>query len=160
DLFAFASEIKAFTCLPGWRARANGQAVHDYLLSGLQDHSRETMFADVFQLEAGCSARLGGTPWRQSPRSAPNAGFEVSRWYNLQPKLFDGGAEEAAVRFRELLTDAVRLRLRADVPVGSCLSGGLDSSSIVCLANGLLRKQSAAESQNTFSACSEIERFD
>ncbi len=159
-LFAFASEIKAFTCLPGWRARANGQAIHDFLLSSLQDHSRETMFVDVLQLEPGTYVRLNCAEWRAKARSAPRAALEVTRYYQIQPQPFDGTFEEASSQFRELLTDAVRLRLRADVPVGSCLSGGLDSSSIVCVTHRLLREQSNRCAHEAFSACSEIARFD
>lgn len=54
------------------------------------------------------------------------------------PALAGIGMEEAAARFRDLLTDSVRLRLRSDVPVGSCLSGGLDSGAIVMLTRRLL----------------------
>jgi asparagine synthase (glutamine-hydrolysing) len=161
SLFAFASEIKAFTCLPGWRPHVNGQAVHDYLLSGLQDHSRETMFADVFQLEPGCLARLKCGHWREAKAgTSDESGVAVARWYQLQPKPFNGSFADAAAQFRELLIDSVRLRLRADVSVGSCLSGGLDSSSIVCATHRLLREQAAACAHKTFSACSEIKRFD
>lgn len=158
--FAFASEIKAFTCLPGWKARVNGQAVHDFLLSGLQDHSAETMFAGVRQLEPGCFARLdcraeaefGAGPGQHAP--------EVVRWYQVEPQLFAGTLPEAAQRFGELLIDSVRLRLRSDVPVGSCLSGGLDSSSIVCATHHLLSRQESRCAHKTFSACSELPQFD
>src|SRR5207237_1220031 len=60
--------------------------------------------------------------------------------------------------FRALLTDSIRLRLRTDVPVGSCLSGGLDSSSIVSIINKLMQsdysinKDVIGEHQKTFSA--------
>ena len=174
DQFAFASEIKAFTALSNWRARVNGQAVHDFLLSGLQDHSTETMFADVWQLEPGCFIRLDCAAWinqRSAPVRSRSAGAwpaggnhrwraEIVRWYQIRPQVFDGTLEEAARRFRELLLDAVRLRLRSDVPVGSCLSGGLDSSSIVCATHQLLSAQASHFVHKTFSACSEIKRFD
>src|SRR5579859_3237673 len=164
ELFAFASEIKAFTCLPGWCARLNGQAVHDYLLSGLQDHSRETLFAGVFQLEPGHYAQMDCRPL-QGNRPASNATdlpvkLEILRWYQITPAPFQGTFETAAARLRELLMDSVRLRLRSDVPVGSCLSGGLDSSSIVCATRQLLNAKGGDAGHKTFSACSEIERYD
>ena len=164
ELFAFASEIKAFTCLPGWRARMNGQTVHDYLLSGLQDHSRETLFTGVFQLEPGHYAQMD---CRQSHSDSPAPGatdlplkLELHRWYEIAPAAFKGTFETAAAHFRELLIDSVRLRLRSDVPVGSCLSGGLDSSSIVCATHQLLKAKGGDAGHKTFSACSEIERYD
>ena len=166
ELFAFASEIKAFTCLPGWRPRLNGQAVHDFLLSGLQDHSRETLFADVFQLDPGCYAEIDCRPWQSgSPKSAPELPdsfpkLQTHRWYQITPTPFTGSFEAAAARFRELLIDSVRLRLRSDVPVGSCLSGGLDSSTIVCATHELLKARGGDCAHKTFSACSHLERYD
>ena len=160
SLFAFASEIKAFTCLPGWRPRVNGQAVHDFLISALQDHSRETMFADVFQLEPGTSATLRCRDWLQNGGAENKKVLTFRRWYKLLPRPFEGSFEDAAKQFREWLASAVELRLRSDVPVGSCLSGGLDSSAIVCVAKQCLSRQSGGYTQKTFSACSEIKRFD
>lgn len=147
---AFASEIKQFTVLPGWRSRVNGQRAYDFLNWGLFDHTRETLFAGVHQLRGGefLSFSLNEPLEVAAPRV----------WYELSPASEPG--VNAMGRYRELLEDSVRLRLRADVPVGSCLSGGLDSSSIVCLANRLLRESRAEALQNTFSARSTDPRFD
>lgn len=149
---AFASEIKQFTVLPGWRAVLNGQAAYDFLNWGIFDHSGETLFQGVFQLRGGeyIECVLGDLA----------GGVRPMRWYHLTPKTFKGDLADAAREFRSLLTDSVRLRLRADVPVGSCLSGGLDSSSIVCIANRLLREADAHGRQKTFSARAEVERYD
>jgi asparagine synthase (glutamine-hydrolysing) len=81
-------------------------------------------------------------------------------WYKLNHSDFSGSFAGATIQFTHLFNDAVRLRMRADVPVGSCLSGGLDSSSIVCVMNKLLRDQGAKNPQKTFSACTCIERYD
>ena len=86
-------------------------------------------------------------------RWPPGGRVPVTRWYDLPERRFSGTLEEAGAEFRRLLADSVRLRLRADVPVGSCLSGGLDSSAIVCLLNDHLRRQNAHALQRTFSAC-------
>ncbi len=151
-LTAFASEIKQFSVLPGWRARVNGQGAYDFLNWGVSDHTGETMFEGVRQLRGG---EVVHCALDELARGVP-----VRRWYELEPDRFAGSFDEAAERFRDLFTDSVRLRLRADVPVGSCLSGGLDSSSIVCAANLLLRTANAQAQQKTFSAYSRVARFD
>lgn len=159
---AFASEIKAFCVLPGWSARACGRRIYDFLAWNIMDHTDETMFAGVYQIRGGQSVRLEmrGDTRREFSRLPGGRLPGMRQWYSLTGKLFAGSFAEAAAVFRDLLEDSVRLRLRADVPVGSCLSGGLDSSSIVCIANRLLRGQGADGRQKTFSACSRVKRFD
>jgi asparagine synthase (glutamine-hydrolysing) len=159
-MWAFASEIKAFTGLPGWRPRLNGQAAHDFLIASLQDHSAETLFAGVFQVEPGHYMRLDCPEWFGRGVGMGQEKPAIQRWYQLRPSPFAGTFDEAAGRFRDLFANAVEVRLRSDVPVGSCLSGGLDSSSIVCVARRLLLERQSSQAQKTFSACSEIKRFD
>lgn len=150
---AFASEIKQFTVLPGWQAKLNGARAYDYLNWAACDHTPETLYADVRQLAGG--------EYVLTDLDAATRGIEPRRWYTLEPTcVADLDFVTAAGRFRDLFEDSVRLRLRSDVPVGTGLSGGLDSSSIVCTANRLLREHDAHALQNTFSACSEDARFD
>ena len=158
-IVALASEIKQFTALPGWRPRVNGQRAYDFLNWGLLDHTDETLYAEVFQLRGG-EALLLDLDGRAGSAARPGSRLPVGRWYELRPAAFRGTLDEAGREFRRLLTDSVRLRLRSDVPVGSCLSGGLDSSSIVCLMNGLLREHDAQAQQKTFSSCATVKRFD
>jgi len=156
---AFASEIKQFTVLPGWKAEVNGQRAYDFLNWGVSDHTSETLFKGVYQLRGGEAMELS---INSSTFNTLRAGEKISSycWYHLQAHNFHGDVQTATQNFKNLLFDSVRLRLRADVPVGSCLSGGLDSSAIVCVVNSILRESSVAVAQKTFSACSEVERFD
>jgi asparagine synthase (glutamine-hydrolysing) len=151
-LVAVASEIKQFSVLPGWAPRLNGQRAYEFLNWGLQDHTDETMFADVRQLRGGESICCDLSELFRH--------FVVRRWYEPKPRDFQGDLQAAARAFHDLFADAVRLRLRADVPVGSCLSGGLDSSSIVCVANRQLQQAGANARQHTFSACATVKRYD
>jgi asparagine synthase (glutamine-hydrolysing) len=131
---AFASEIKQFTAMPGFEARLNHRRAADFLGSGLFDHTSETLFRDVFQLRGGERLSLDLARWK------PGDAMPVESWYRLpRADRLELSLDAAAPRFHELLRDSVRLRLRADVAVGSCLSGGLDSSAIVCLVHDLLR---------------------
>jgi asparagine synthase (glutamine-hydrolysing) len=139
---AFGSEIKQLLGLGGVSGRMNVARVHDFLASGMSDHTAETMFEGVTQLRGGeCLTVRAGSAQLSTT---------VARWYPIgagDVALSDAAATE---RFRDLLTDAVRLHLRSDVRVGSCLSGGLDSSSIVCLMSGMLPHGSKVA---TVSAC-------
>lgn len=142
---AFASEIKQLLDLPGGARRVNLARAHDFLAGGISDHTAETMFLGINQLR-------GGETCTVAARQAGPGALSIRRWHKVAlPEL--GAIDEAAAaeRFRDLLSDSVRLHLRADVPLGSCLSGGLDSSSIVCLMAAMLPP--GAPGQHTVSAC-------
>jgi len=150
--WAFASEIKQFTVLPGWNPEMNGQRVADYLGYAMMDHTNETMFKHVYQIRGGEAAEF---TYSNLPATLP-----VFPWYTLAPKAFHGNYDQAVQTLLELFTDSIRLRLRADVSIGSCLSGGLDSSAIVCVLNDILLKKNVHELQKTFSAYAEVKRYD
>lgn len=141
DRLVFASEIKALLKEPGVPRRMNDVTVARYLTLAMVDCDDQTFFAEIRQLPAAHSMVV-----------SRNGRLELGRYWQLD---LDGQAaqrsdDEFADQFRALLTDAVRLRLRSDVAVGSSLSGGLDSSSIVCTMRELLA--GTAGTQQTFSA--------
>lgn len=140
----FASEIKAFVDIPGWKPQVNGQRVFDYLAFGLTDHTNETLFKDVFQIKGGNYA-FGKI-------EDPIGSLVIQRWYSPTISILKITEDEAAEQFKSLFFDSVKFRLRSDVSVGSCLSGGLDSSSIVCTVNDLLKVYGDTASQKTVSA--------
>jgi asparagine synthase (glutamine-hydrolysing) len=142
---AFGSEIKQLRGLGAERGAMNLARVTDFLVSGLADHTDETMFQGVRQLRPGELALVDAADGRPK--------LEIGRWYELPEAVAELEEAEAAERFRALLTDAVRLHLRSDVAIGSCLSGGLDSSSIVCLMAGLLDAESGGRRVEAVSAC-------
>ena len=154
--FCFGSEIKQFTALPAWTASLNPHAGYDYLVWGMIDHTDQTLFSRVYQLGAGHFMRINAL----RPDARNDGRVASTPWYALHEEHVGGSFEDAARMFRERFTDAVRLHLRADVAVGSCLSGGLDSSSIVCVINRLLREQGASRLQTSFSACANDKRVD
>ncbi|MCH7604313.1 MAG: asparagine synthase (glutamine-hydrolyzing), partial [Planctomycetes bacterium] len=139
----FASEIKAFTTHPQWSPTLNRCRAFDFLTRGLIDHTSQTMFAGVEQIPGGHLATF---------QLDDLDSFKVSGWYELRPTAFAGSAADAARECRSLFDDSVRLRLRADVTVGSCLSGGIDSSSIVCSMSHERLKSSPTTNQKTFTA--------
>ncbi len=129
--FAFASEIKALFCDPATPVRPNNQHIYDYLVLGYLNHTDETLFEGVLQLGAANYMLLG-----------ESGSLRISRYWDLAPeKPSPRPDKEWVAEFRQTLQDAVRLRLRSDVPVGSCLSGGIDSSTIVCTVNQLLSSE-------------------
>jgi asparagine synthase (glutamine-hydrolysing) len=139
--FRFASEIKALLLDPEVQRRPNDARVLDFLVRGLSDHTEETMFEGIHQLPPG--ARMSVSP-------AGGVGPPI-RWYRLEPADLD--TRPASEVVREQLTDAVALRLRSDVPVGTLLSGGLDSSSVTVLASRLRRAEGGDPPETFTSRC-------
>jgi asparagine synthase (glutamine-hydrolysing) len=156
---AFASEIKAFSGLGDWRPRANIPRLLDFLVWAVSDHSAETMFDDVLQMPAGHYLLLDVSGALQGTAAAPLSALRPRRWYTVGPA-GDVPPEDAAEVLRSAVTESVRLRLRSDVPVGSCLSGGLDSSSIVCTMRRLLEGAGSSGGLKTFTASSSDRAFD
>jgi asparagine synthase (glutamine-hydrolysing) len=155
---AFASEIKQFTVLPGWQARVNSQRAYDYLVWTPTDHTDETLFDRVYQLPPGACATLSVDKWKQAVGNDGRIAF--SNWYQLKAESFAGNFRAAADEFRRRLTDSVRLRMRADVPIGYSLSGGLDSSAVVCVASRMMRERASKDPLRTFSMCATGEEID
>jgi asparagine synthase (glutamine-hydrolysing) len=130
---AFGSEIKQLRGFPGQSGRANAERLRDFVEYGLIDHRDETCFADVLPVPAGARATIdlgGGAPSWLPLR------FSVW-WRPPEPEEGPLSEAEAAATFRRLFEESVRLHMRADVRVGSCLSGGLDSTSILCAMSAL-----------------------
>jgi len=150
NYIVFASEIKQIRSLADYKLAINKQKVNSFLAQGIIDSDSETFDVNVIQVMGGEMAivDLSGNT------------LKIERWYHLTPKPWKGTEEEAVQKFRELLVESVRLRLRADVPVGSCLSGGLDSSSIVCIASDILNDMGDHSGQMTVTGCFADKRFD
>lgn len=151
SIFAFSSEIKCLLELGAPRIVHEG-LVYDYLNFGLLDHTDETFFEKIKKLPPAHFLEFHRE--NSQLRLERFWDFEISEDLYSQDEL----NEKYAAQFRQLFTDSVRLRLRSDVPVGSCLSGGLDSSSIVTIASPFI--QNAQGSQKTFSACFDDRSFD
>jgi asparagine synthase (glutamine-hydrolysing) len=152
----FASECKALLADPAVGRRPCEPALAIFLAWGVLDHSPQTMFEGIMQLPPGHWMRVG-----------PHGREEPVRWWSLtiNPDEDSAASLEASAptRLYDLLIDSVRLRLRADVPVGTCLSGGIDSTTIVALIARLLRDEhpaSVGARQQTFSAVFTDRRFD
>jgi asparagine synthase (glutamine-hydrolysing) len=121
----FASEIKGLLAAMD-TPEADESVVAGFLLSGA-DTRPETFFQGIRRLPA---AHLLEVPLDDPLRAAPRCYWEL-------PDEVDADGDDAAVRFAELFRESVRIHTRSDVAVGTCLSGGLDSSSIVCTASAL-----------------------
>ncbi|WP_288368838.1 asparagine synthase (glutamine-hydrolyzing) [uncultured Roseivirga sp.] len=137
DRLIFASEAKAL--IGHTKKTINRKLVYDYLLYNRTDHTNESFFEGIQKLPPGTSFCIS------------NNKIKFKKWYNLRTKLdrsFDKGLANNTQEFLWLFDDSLRLRLRSDVPIGVCLSGGLDSSSIV---SSLIKKFNFTD-VNTFSA--------
>lgn len=142
DSFCFASEMKALWAM-GIQKMPDEKAIRKYLLtSELVNETKlsETFYSNIQQLEAAHYLII-----------KQNGELITQRYYDLESVKENRtiSIEEAAGEFLNLLKKSIQLRLRSDVPVGSSLSGGLDSSAIVMLIDNLKKDNIK---QKTFSA--------
>ena len=126
-IFAFASEIKALLCLADVPCRLNEVRIADYLNLMLEDKVI-TSYQDILRLPPAHSMAVN------------LQGTQTKCYWSLDPKReikLDSDAAYAE-EFRKIFTEAVRCRLRSAFPIASQLSGGLDSSSVTCVARDIL----------------------
>ena len=119
--FVFASELKSFLNLRGFTARENEEETRRQLTTG-HESPEQTLLHGVKLLRPGHNMLVSAS------------GIRTWRWWSTLDHLEDvpKSFPEQVEQFRELFLDACRMRLRSDVPIATCLSGGLDSSSILC----------------------------
>lgn len=140
EQLAFASEISPLLHLPGVGRRGNPMRLYDYFGSGLTDFGDVTFFADIRQLPAAHYAYVN--------IDACTAFNPVRYWRIDLTKRSDISFNDAVDKMRQLFGESIRLHMRSDVPVGSCLSGGLDSSAIVM---NMKRLQGPGQQLHAFS---------
>lgn len=152
-LFLVASEIKQFFEVLEKKPYADLERLTRYIIRGDLSAPPYTLFKDVYQLEPGTNLIY----------NIQSSSFSKNRYYYLNEELDKSlSYSEACNLFRETFTESVKLRLRSDVQVGYFLSGGLDSSSIVCTADRLQRSSTQNEryEQHTITSCYGDKRYD
>ncbi len=124
EQFAFASELPALLALLPSKPDLNWQRSYDYLVHGDYDSNADTFYEGVHHLEPG--------HWIQI-NACTGALTTPQRWWNpsVQERK-DWKFSEAVEQVREQFLENIRLHLRSDVPLGAALSGGIDSSAVVC----------------------------
>jgi len=140
--FIFSSEIKGLLIFDLINREADNHIIFDYLLFNCYDHLPQTFFKGIMRI----------LPGHYLIYDLKNHISKIQKWYEIPMDIQnDMDIKRAKDRFLELFLDAIKLRLRSDVEVGSCLSGGLDSSSIVCTLNKFLLKLYGDKQFKTFS---------
>lgn len=154
--FIFASEVKQILYLLNQKPQINYRVLFDFLsLGAYGNETTETFFKDIYRLEPGhyfeidisqvTAIRLKEKVWND--KSIP----EIRHNHN-EKIIFE--------ELYNLLEDSIRIRLRSDVPIGTCLSGGIDSSALVCIADKLFRNFSASHRHKVFMVRSQNGKYD
>ncbi len=151
--FAFASEIKPLLTSKFVKITPNDTIIYRYLRYRIHDDGRETFFTGINRLLPG------------EVMIIVKGIAEIKSFTNLQSELLSLSEKQTnsnltdsnIKEFKDILIDSISRRLISEVPVGTCLSGGLDSSTVVAVVNQLLLKhvhdsKSVGSVQKTFSA--------
>jgi asparagine synthase (glutamine-hydrolysing) len=142
ELFAFASEIKSLLTLENVPETVDEVRVAEHLLVPVAEDVTRTYFKHVSRLTPAHALTID----RESKTETEYWALDPNESIHLSSD------EEYAEKFRALFKDAVEARLRSNTPVGSTLSGGLDSSSIVSQAARMSKTSPGSSQIHTFSA--------
>ena len=152
EVLLFASEITPILESGLYERKVNERSVYRYLRFRAHEDGTETFFDGIERLAPG------------EMLTADARGVQRRMYTRLKEELLELAGEQrpydsaAAAEYRRLLVESVRLRLQSEVPVGTSLSGGLDSSAVAVIINQLLNEgdelstRSVGTRQNTFSA--------
>jgi asparagine synthase (glutamine-hydrolysing) len=149
NYFLVGSEIKQFTAVSEFKPVLNQSVAVNFLARGWLNYSDQTFFEGVSELRPGHYLKYSLTTHQP----------QVKQWYHLASAAvpISDAYSIAVEKVRSLFVDSVRLRMRSDVRVGSCLSGGIDSSSIVSAVHS---QKLGNEDFATVTSCYSDKRFD
>lgn len=146
----FASEVKTILEVSNRRFAINFQVVGEYLLQSLLESNNQSFFQGIDKIDPGTYAVFD--------LSQDNLQLTLTRYWSIKRQEVKFNSEtEIIEKVRELFFDAVRLRLRSDVPIGVLLSGGVDSSAIAAVMQNILGKDA---NLSLLSSVSNDPRFD
>lgn len=144
--FIFSSEIKGILATNIIKGEPDWKTVEIYLKSGLVNYNKKSFFRNIEEVNPGYFVEF----------DIKNEILKKVRYYEIPLEKIETEEKESIEKFKEIFFDSVKLRIISDVPVGSCLSGGLDSTSIVCVVNKFLKENKikipGINLQKTFSA--------
>jgi len=137
----FGSELKSLLTAPWIERRVDPQAVFSFLQRGRPGLDNRSMIRRVRQLPSGCFGTLKLGEAAVNGKTAPEDALAIERYWSVDPsETVPRSFADAATALRELFLESIRIHLRADVPVGVNLSGGIDSSAVLMCARRLLGK--------------------
>lgn len=121
EKIVFSSEIKPLLPFIEGKPTANLQEIYTYLVYNRTDTNSSTFFNEIKKLPHGNYLTI------------ENGVINLKQWYDLKSQVNKTKGFSSNEEYKQLLISSINIRLRSDVPIGVCLSGGLDSSSIASL---------------------------
>jgi asparagine synthase (glutamine-hydrolysing) len=144
--FVFASELKAFQKIEDFQNDVDRTALAGYMRRNYVPGPR-SIYQDIKKLPPGCVITIGNDTVQRREVPEPESYWSLDEvTQSGQNNPFSGTGQEAVDILHELLKDAVKCRMVADVPLGAFLSGGIDSSTVVALM-----QEQQTDSVRTFS---------
>ena len=126
---AFSSEVQQLLLCEEVSSELDAQMTYEYLHTGATEHTSNTMFKDIKSFPPASFSKFS--------IDSDNL-LEVKKYWEIDlRKSIQPTFDEAVIRVRELFLESIRLHMRSDVEVGAALSGGIDSSAIVCAMHHL-----------------------